>query len=135
MIRWLSGVFLAFLLAGTALAGEKEAAAEAAARGWLVHLDAGDYAKSWSAAGTLFKRQLTAQAWAGAAAGVRDPLGALRSREKKAAQRAGSLPGAPDGEYMVMQFDSSFANKKAAVETVTTVFEDGVWRVIGYFIR
>lgn len=135
MIRRLSGVFLAFLLAGTALAGEKEAAAEAAARGWLVHLDAGDYAKAWSNAGVLFKRQLTSQAWEDIASGVRAPMGALRSRGARAAQRASSLPGAPDGEYVVLQFDSSFANKKVAVETVTAVFEDGVWRVVGYFIR
>jgi hypothetical protein len=59
----------------------------------------------------------------------------LRSRGARAAQRASSLPGAPDGEYVVLQFDSSFANKQVAVETVTAVFEDGVWRVVGYFIR
>jgi hypothetical protein len=35
-----------------------------------------------------------------------------------------------------MQFDSSFANKKTAIETVTFVLEaDGQWKSTGYFIK
>lgn len=47
-----------------------------------------------------------------------------------------SLPGAPDGEYVVVQFETSFTNKKAAAETVTPMLEnDGQWRVSGYYIK
>ncbi len=47
-----------------------------------------------------------------------------------------SMPGAPDGEYVIIQFESSFANKKSAVETVTPMKdENGVWRVSGYYIK
>ena len=67
---------------------------------------------------------------------VRKPLGGLVSRRLKSAQPATSLPGAPDGEYVVMQFESSFAAKKTAVETVTfTRGKDGAWRASGYYIR
>ena len=46
------------------------------------------------------------------------------------------LPGAPDGEYVVFQFDTQFERKRAAVETVTPMCDpDGSWRVSGYFIR
>jgi hypothetical protein len=46
------------------------------------------------------------------------------------------LPGAPDGEYVVIQYESSFEHKQAAVETVTPMLDkDGTWRVSGYFIR
>jgi hypothetical protein len=46
------------------------------------------------------------------------------------------LPGAPDGEYVVIQFESSFEKKKSAVETVTPMLEkDGKWRVSGYYIN
>jgi hypothetical protein len=46
------------------------------------------------------------------------------------------LPGAPDGEYVVIQFEASFEKKKAAVETVTPmVDEDGEWRVSGYYLK
>jgi hypothetical protein len=47
-----------------------------------------------------------------------------------------SLPGAPDGEYVVIQFATSFENKKSAIETVTPMLDsDGEWRVSGYFIK
>jgi hypothetical protein len=129
-------ISLACLAFGTtAFAGEKETAAEAAARDWLSYVDAGEYVTSWSNAGALFKKQVTPQAWDDAASNARKPLGALRSRGLQTAQHSTSLPGVGDGEYVLLQFATSFENKAAGVETVATVFEDGVWRVIGYFIR
>jgi len=45
-------------------------------------------------------------------------------------------PGAPDGEYVVLQYHASCEHKAAAVETVTATREpDGAWRVVGYFVR
>ncbi len=47
-----------------------------------------------------------------------------------------SLPGAPDGKYVVIQFKTSFENKKSATETITPMMDnDGKWRVSGYFIK
>jgi hypothetical protein len=67
---------------------------------------------------------------------ARSPFGALNTRRLKSATPAKTLPGAPDGEYVVMQFDTAFERKAAAVETVTAVHEsDHSWRVVGYFIR
>ncbi len=52
------------------------------------------------------------------------------------ATRRTSLPGAPDGEYVVIQYRSEFENKSNAVETVTPMRDaDGEFRVSGYFIR
>ena len=54
----------------------------------------------------------------------------------KHAQFTKTMPGAPDGEYVILQFDTSFADKKAAIETVTPMKDkDGKWRVAGYFIK
>jgi hypothetical protein len=67
---------------------------------------------------------------------ARTPLGKLVSREFTSAQYASSLPGAPDGEYVVIQFATAFENKAASVETVTPMMDkDGKWRVSGYYIR
>jgi ribosomal protein S17E len=42
----------------------------------------------------------------------------------------------PDGKYVVIKYDTSFENKKSAVETVTPMLDkDGKWRVAGYFIK
>jgi len=66
----------------------------------------------------------------------RKPLGNLLGRKLKSATQVATLPGAPDGQYVVMQFNSSFANKKTAIETVTFVLaKDGSWKASGYFIK
>ena len=63
-------------------------------------------------------------------------MGKLLSRKLKSATYKTTMPGAPDGEYVVIQYDSSFEHKQAAVETVTPMLDkDGKWRVFGYYIK
>ena len=103
---------------------------------WLSLVDAGNYAASWDLAGTYFKNSVPATAWEQSVRPVREPLGPLESRTLREAARHTTLPGAPDGDYVVLQFDTSFARKAEAVETVTVVNQgDGIWRVVGYFVR
>ncbi len=106
-----------------------------AAIAWLNLIDSGRYQESWDAAAELFRGQMPAQDWSRLVAGVRDPIGAVQSRRLQTSTAAGSLPGAPDGEYMMLQFISSFANKQHAQERVTLMREGDVWRVAGYYIR
>ncbi len=115
-------------------AAEKQARRAAVA--WLALVDAGDYSGSWDAAAGYFRAAITKDKWRQALTPVRTPLGKLVSREFKSAQYATSLPGAPDGEYVVIQFATAFENKAASVETVTPMLDkDGKWRVSGYFIK
>ena len=112
------------------------AQAQVAAKSWLVLVDGGKYGQSWDDAASLFKAAVAKADWEKAVKGVRAPLGALKARKVKSATFARTLPGAPDGEYVVIQFDAQFENKAAAIETVTPMHEkDGTWRVSGYFIR
>lgn len=93
-------------------------------------------ATSWKQASSYFQGAVTEKNWTDALNGTRKPLGKLLSRKIVKTQSATSLPGAPDGNYLVMQFDTSFANKKSAVETVTFMREkDGSWRAAGYYIK
>jgi Protein of unknown function (DUF4019) len=113
-----------------------EKAAAATARSWLGQIDAGNYGKSWNDASAYFQGAVTEKGWIDALNGARKPLGKLLSRKLGKAQNVKSLPGAPDGNYVVMQFDTSFINKKSAVETVTFVQEkDGKWKAAGYYIK
>ena len=113
-----------------------ERAATAAAQTWLAVIDNGEYGQSWQNASALFRNAITEDKWKTALETVRKPLGDLLSRTLKSAQAMTQLPGAPDGQYVVMQFNTSFANKKSAVETVTFMLEkDGQWRAAGYFIN
>jgi hypothetical protein len=112
------------------------AMALAAADAWLQGIDAGRYAESWDEAAALFRGAVTQEQWEQALRGVRGPLGKLASRKVRSAHCARSLPGAPDGEYVVIQYDAAYENKREAVETVTPMREkDGAWRVSGYFVK
>jgi hypothetical protein len=110
--------------------------AMAAATAWLALIDAGRYGESWEAASALFKGSTTKLQWEVAAQNARGPLGAVNARKLRAANYARALPGAPSGEYVVIQYDTNFSNRPLSAETITPSKEkDGTWKVSGYFIR
>ena len=114
---------------------DKIRAAEEEAGKWLALIDGRQYRESWSRAAALFRRQVGAEQWQQAMSAARAPLGDLRSRKLLSAVYATSLPGAPDGEYVVLQFQTRFSAKQSAIETVTPMLDGGSWRVSGYYVR
>lgn len=132
---WL--VFVLFIVIPSVFAADEdnEAAAKRSALEWLALVDRGEYEASWKQTASLFKSQVSSAKWESAVASVRQPLGAVVERQFHSARFARELPGAPDGEYVVLQFQTKFANKADAVETVTPTMDGGTWKVSGYFIR
>jgi hypothetical protein len=125
-----------FLMLSHSFAGEAEKVAINAAEEWLTLVDEGNYKKSWEEASKLFKNSITKEMWEQSIKAVRPPLGGLVTRTVKSANYTTSLSGAPDGEYVIIQFSTSFTNKKSAIETVTPMKDpDGQWRVSGYYIK
>jgi DNA-binding CsgD family transcriptional regulator len=128
---------LASLTGGTELAkpapaaSAAETAAVGSARQWLGLLDSGDWAASWDATGQTFKSLNTSAKWAEVSQKVRMPLGAMRSRELATVNFA---PAPPHG-YWIVKFKTSYVNKADAIETVSLVWEDGGWKVVGVFIE
>ena len=115
---------------------QAEKAAIESAQGWLELVDNGQFAESWNEAAQYFKSLLTKEKWEESLQAVRNPLGKVFSRELESQQYTTSLPGAPDGEYVVIQYKTTFENKKEALETVTPMLDkDGTWRVSGYYVR
>jgi hypothetical protein len=126
------------LLCGTAIANDarKEKAAVSAAEKWLATVDAENYAASWKEAAEFLKNAIKPEQLELSMNASRKPLGKVISRKMKTKSYKTSLPGAPDGEYVVIQFETSFENKKTAIETVTPMMDkDGKWRVSGYYIK
>lgn len=110
--------------------------AEESANAWLALVDAAKYAESWGSAATFFKGAVKESDWEQAVKAVRNPLGALKARKLKSATFARSLPGAPDGEYVILQYYAQFEHKATAIETVTPMLEaDGTWKVSGYYVK
>jgi len=132
----LVAAFILTLPLARAQDAEEVASAEAAALKWLTLTDAGEYARSWDAAAALFQGSISKPNWATALANARQPLGGVISRKLKSAKYTRSLPGAPEGEYVVIQYEAHFEQKDSAIETVTPLLDkDGSWKVSGYFIR
>ena len=103
---------------------------------WVSLVDGGDYGESWNQASALFKTAVTKEQWQQSLKAVRTPLGKMVARKLKSKQYTKSLPGAPDGEYVVIQYETTFEKKQSAIETVTPMLDkDGKWRVSGYYIK
>jgi len=116
--------------------GDPTAAAQGAAVKWLDLVDHGRYAESWDEAAAYFRGAIAKPAWEASLKGVRAPLGAVSARTLVSAVRKTALPGVPDGEYVVIQYETRFEHKSSAVETVTPVKEqDGTWKISGYFVK
>jgi hypothetical protein len=135
--RLLTSVILAIglLAAGVAYAGDQESAAIEAANEWIALLDAGDFRTSWERSALLFQNAVSASQWEASVTAARRPFGKFVSREVLSAEFKRSLPGAPDGQYVVIQYRSAFEKKQAAVETVTPMLEEGDWKISGYYIK
>lgn len=97
------------------------------AKQWLVLVDDKNYAQSWSEAGKAFQNRQKTEAWAVDAGKRRGPLGAVASRNLKSIDLSKS-------NIAVIKYDSVFAHKAAAMETITLAFENGGWVVTDYAI-
>ena len=113
-----------------------EQAAQKSAEQWLALVDAGKYSQSWKETAPYFQRNVPQDQWEVNGKHIRESFGNVISRKLKSAQYTKSVPGAADGEYVILQFDTSFAKKKSAVETITPMRDkDGHWKVSGYFVK
>jgi hypothetical protein len=110
--------------------------ATAAANRWLAVSDQGNPGASWDQAAHAFQAGVSKAAWTGSVNALNAQLGPAKSRQLKSAVYTKELPGAPDGEYVVIQYQTQFEHKAHAVETVTPMREpDGSWKVSGYFVK
>ncbi len=132
----------AVLLILTAFAGlslsaqEKEKAATDAATPWLALVDSGQYGESWFQASSDFRGAASKEQWIDALNTVRTPLGKLVSRQLKSATYTTKLPKMRPGEYMVVQYDTSYEKSPGMLEVVVMAMEkNGAWKVSGYYIK
>ena len=106
------------------------------AKEWLALIDSGEYKQSWHQSGSIFRRGISQAKWVEALQLVRKPLGAIKKRELAIAQAPTSLPGLPEGKYLILSFSTQFATSSSmSVETLSMVEVDGEYKAIGYFIK
>ena len=116
-------------------AGPAEEEASKAGENWLSLLDNQKYEESWKQAASMFRDQVTQEQWLISLRRFRDPLGPLLSRTTSRVDFAKSLRGAPDGDYAIIHFTTSFKNKNDVTERLTLVKEDAKWQMAAYAIH
>lgn len=115
---------------------ERQRSALGAAEAWLASIDERDAETTWQGAATLFRGAVTPESWSDSLAKVQGALGLATSRALASAETKTEMPGAPDGEYVVFKFTTSFERKEHGEETVVPMLDDdGEWRVSGYFVK
>ena len=107
------------------------AAARPTVDAWLELVDGGRYRDAWQLGSTYFKRVVSADDLVRAMETHRAPLGTVDDRALRNALRTDTLPGAPDAPYVVFTFQTVFADRTTAVETVTAEREDA-WLIAGH---
>jgi hypothetical protein len=109
---------------------------ESSARSWLGLIDSGKYKESWEHSASLFKAKAPEAEWVKSITAIRVPHGAMSARYIATAGATNSLSGFPDGDYVVLQFYTTFAATGLAMETVTLVkTQDETWQIAEYAIK
>ena len=113
---------------------------EGSARAWLALIDNEKYADGWQQASPLLQKKTSQQEWVKTVAELRKPLGTANARYIATANSAKSLSGFPDGDYVILQFYTTFSGKGLALEAITlaksndtTDSED--WKIVEYSMR
>lgn len=134
----LSCIFILLVVSSYGVKADQSAeeSAVASSQKWLSLVDKGKFSESWEKAASYFKKAIPEEKWLEAMNTFRQDLGKVITRKLKFKEYTTSLPGAPDGEYVVIQYETSFENKKSATETIIPMLDkDDTWRVSGYYIK
>jgi hypothetical protein len=110
-------------------------AAGKAAQAWLALDDANSWDACWDALAPAVKGQIGKDAFAESLRTVRNELGAVTARHPHSVTFTHKMPNAPDGDYVVLQYDTDFANGSALETVIPMRMPDGSWRVSGYFVQ
>lgn len=121
--------------------GGQRAPAFSEANSWAIHfinlIDQYQYSSAWLEAGGLMRDVITQDQWTAAMDAIRTPLGPNLARKVSSHQSADILPYGTHGNFMIIQYDASFANLPSTTETITLYTEGplAIWKVISYNLR
>ncbi len=103
---------------------------------WLALIDAGKADAAWDSASKQLQSVVKRDKFVAEMREVRKPLGKLASRMAVKFARAHDLPGAPTGDYAIIEYDVNFAGGKHLSEQLVWALEENDrWRVAGYYYR
>jgi hypothetical protein len=110
-------------------------AAAAAATEWLALIDAGEYEQSWKEAASAFQDALTPAVWETSLTDARSQFEPFGERTLTSSQQVTDPPGAPAGDYVILQYRTEVTGDRTVTETVVPMKDGDAWKVSGYFVR
>ncbi|HPN66257.1 MAG TPA: DUF4019 domain-containing protein [Candidatus Omnitrophota bacterium] len=135
MKRIALAVMIVALGTGLCFAASPEKKAKSAANNWLELIDNKDYAQSYDKAASFFKANINKSDWVQSCGSLRDMLGKAEYRKLVSISRESRMEGAPDGEYVILVYETDFKKKANAQEIVVPMLDkDGKWRISGYHV-
>ena len=138
MKQWIALLLLLFFCSGAVTADDSELLklVENNARTWLELLDSGKYKESWEQSSSQLKSRKSEAEWIKTITPIRSLRGTANARYLATAGATKSLSGLPDGDYIVLQFYATFAQKGLSLETVTLMkTENSTWEIVDYTLK
>lgn len=104
---------------------------------WINLSDAAAYGATWLGAGSLLKDTVSQEQWTAAMVKTRTALGPAHSRKVESHNFAQTLPYGTRGNFVIINYDTSFERMPGAVETIILMTEGQLaeWKVISYRIK
>jgi len=117
-------------LIGRELTLDQQESLKQLATSWLNLIDTEHFAESWQPLGKKLKAKYSESTWGSAL----HPLLSQTGKVKKRTFRSVSYSD-PQGESVIVEFDSSFTNASVTKEIVTLAQEDGQWKIVSYSVH
>ncbi len=114
---------------------EKVEQAEPIGMEFLMLVDGGKYAESWQSSARLMQETIAQNDWVEKLGKARNLSGELVQRVRKSASYSTEAMDSPEGEYIMLIYESDFQKVGQVSEYVTVMLEGDEWKVAGYFIQ
>ncbi|MFO7767061.1 MAG: DUF4019 domain-containing protein [Pelovirga sp.] len=98
-------------------------------------IDSGNSSAAYSQASPLLRLVQKEQEFVSAIERAHLLLGPVQQRQLTALRSIGSYPRLPDGDYLIVQFETRTLHKNKAAEIILLRHQGGTWLVADYSIR
>ncbi len=105
------------------------------AENFVIKIDSEQYKEAYSKASPLLRSLSTEEEWIKQIKPIRTILGPVSHRSIKAIKKTEAYPGLPDGQYVLVYFETEMKNKGKAAEIVLIVKTDNAWQPCSYLIK
>ncbi|ORJ53247.1 hypothetical protein B5V00_16440 [Geothermobacter hydrogeniphilus] len=114
----------------------KLAEANRSATRFLQLVDNQNYEQSWQAAAKLLQEKVPSEEWIKKLTSLRQWTGPVVERKQVEARYTTEAKDSPDGEYIMLNYESKYRNQPDTKEQIIVMLDDDhLWRVAGYFVK